>query len=328
MVCQIIDLFKDENIQMVYCSHDGQIREKLKEKKITFYPMSKLSFLELSKVIKEFQPDIIHAHDIRASVIATIFSCKIKVISHIHGNHEDMRKVCMKSLLFLLASIGLKKIIWVSNSAYNQYKLKSLIENKSMVLYNIINIDRLYERLFLDQNTYEYDVVYLGRLSYPKNPLRLITVLKLLVTNTTNIKIAIIGDGVLLDETKDYANKLGILENITFLGFVDNPLKILAESKVLIMTSIYEGTPMCALEAMALGVPIVSTPTDGMIDLILDNYNGFLSDNNTVLADKLKEIIEDSNLQRRLSSNTKEKIKKINDLEEYKFNINRAYFNI
>ena len=41
---------------------------------------------------------------------------------------------------------------------------------------------------------------------------------------------------------------------------------MLHDSKVMLMTSLWEGTPMCAVEAMALGVPIVTTPTDGLCD--------------------------------------------------------------
>lgn len=44
---------------------------------------------------------------------------------------------------------------------------------------------------------------------------------------------------------------------------------------MMIMTSLWEGTPMCALEALAMGIPIVSTPVDGLCDLIENGKNGF-----------------------------------------------------
>ena len=49
---------------------------------------------------------------------------------------------------------------------------------------------------------------------------------------------------------------------------MSNPLRLLECSKVMIMTSKYEGLPMTVLEAMALGVPLVSTPVDGLKDII------------------------------------------------------------
>ena len=93
------------------------------------------------------------------------------------------------------------------------------------------------------------------------------------------------------DETIGLAQEYDLLDNVEFLGFQSNPLKMLYDSKVMVMTSRWEGTPMCVLEAMALGVPIVSTPVDGLKDLIKNGENGYLSDDDEVLADKICEIV-------------------------------------
>ncbi|MDO4568696.1 MAG: glycosyltransferase family 4 protein [Clostridia bacterium] len=74
--------------------------------------------------------------------------------------------------------------------------------------------------------------------------------------------------------------------------------KLLHDAQVMIMTSDHEGTPMVALEAMALGVPIVSTPTDGLKDLIDDGRTGFLADDDSVLAGRLIELSEDEQLRK------------------------------
>ena len=71
VVCQIIGMMKDEpDVEMRYCSPDGQIREALAEREITFAPISELSVSEVKRAIKETKPDIIHAHDMRASFVA------------------------------------------------------------------------------------------------------------------------------------------------------------------------------------------------------------------------------------------------------------------
>ena len=73
VVCQIIKMFENDNaLTMAYCSRDGQIRSSLEEKNIKFYPINDLNVAEVKRVINEYKPNIIHAHDMRASVIAAI----------------------------------------------------------------------------------------------------------------------------------------------------------------------------------------------------------------------------------------------------------------
>ena len=101
VVCQIINMFdSDKDIMMAYCSPDGKIKEKLQEKKIDFLPLNKLNYSSIKKAIMDFEPDIIHAHDIKATIYASLFSKKCKIISHVHGNSIDMRKNIFKIVAF------------------------------------------------------------------------------------------------------------------------------------------------------------------------------------------------------------------------------------
>ena len=82
---------------------------------------------------------------------------------------------------------------------------------------------------------------------------------------------------------------------------------------------------MCALEAMALGTPVVSTPSDGMKDLIEDGINGYLHDDDEVLAEKLLKIMNDPDHRRMLSENTMKKFAQINDAPAYQAAIAACY---
>ena len=75
---------------------------------------------------------------------------------------------------------------------------------------------------------------------------------------------------------------------------------------------------MCALEAMALGTPVVSTPSDGMKDLIDDGINGYLTDDDTVMAEKLLTIMNDADHRNALGQQAQNKFSKINDAPKYK----------
>lgn len=328
VVCQIIGMMREEkNIEMIYSSRDGQIREVLEERNITFAPIRELTVKEVKRVIEEQQPDIIHAHDMRASFIVALACGKIPLISHIHNNAFDSRGISKKSIAYFYAGLKAKHIFWVSDSSFEGYAFHRFLEKKSTVLYNIINIEELYDKMHKDLKEYDYDVVYLGRLTHQKNPQRLISILKIVIENFPGIKIAIIGTGDLEDETKRLVKECGLLNNISFLGFQSNPLKILHDSKVMIMSSRWEGTPMCALEAMALGVPIVSTPVDGLKDIVRSGENGYLSDDDNELANKILLVVKNKEIHKKWSEQIFVDAKQINDIEKYRSEILQTYKN-
>ena len=82
---------------------------------------------------------------------------------------------------------------------------------------------------------------------------------------------------------------------------------------------------MCALEAMALGTPIVSTPSDGMKDLLTDGVSGYLTDDDERMAQVLLKIMTEPEHRQMLSENAKQTFAKINDAPKYKQTIESCY---
>jgi len=326
VVCQIIKMLDNHpDIEMVYSSRDGQIREALAEKQIKFAPMTKLCAKELKRVIKEEKPDVIHAHDMRASFVAARVCGKIPLISHIHNNAVNSRGVSAKSILYWFAAKKAKHIFWVSKSSYEGYAFHKSFAKKSTVLYNVIDVDELYKKMQTDTNEYDYDVVYVGRLGYPKNPKRMVEVLSSVVKKRPQTKAAVVGVGDSLEEIKEIAAQRGADKNIDFLGYKTNPLKIMYNAKLMIMTSIYEGTPMVALEALALGLPIVSTPVDGLKDLIVDEKNGLLVDDDGKMCEFIEKVLNDKAFADELSAYAKEQSVKLNDISKYRDTLLKVY---
>lgn len=327
VVCQIIKSFhRDADVEMVYCSPDSEIvRKMLAEQNVTYLPISEMSTKELGRVIREQKPDLIHAHDMRASFFSALCCGSIPLVSHIHNNAYDARGLSAKTVGYLLAGFKAKQILWVSNSAYEGYAFHKLFAGKSRVLYNIIDTEQIFEKKAADENTYNYDMIYVGRLTFQKDPQRLMRLCARLKESKPDLSVAIVGTGELEAEAKQLCVELGIQDNVRFLGFQSNPIKMVYDSRAMILTSRWEGTPMCALEAMALGTPIVSTPSDGMMDLIDDAVTGYLTDDDGVMAEKLLKIMSDPMLRQELSENGKKKFALINDAPKYKEAIAACY---
>ena len=325
VVCQIIHAFQGE-VEMVYCSPESDIVRKMVEAQgVTYLPMKTMSVSELSRVIREQKPDLIHAHDMRAGFFSALCCGNIPLVSHIHNNAYDARGLSPKTVGYLLAGFRAKHIFWVSQSSFDGYAFHKLFARKSSVLYNVIDTDEIYTKLSQNSNTYDYDLIYVGRLTYQKNPQRLLRLCARLKESKLDLKVAIVGTGELEEELKALSQELNLEDTVHFLGFQPNPIKMVACSKAMILTSRWEGTPMCALEAMALGTPVVSTPSDGMKDLLTDGVSGYLTESDEQMAKDLLKIFAQPEHRQLLAENARKKFDSLNDGEAYKRAIANAY---
>ena len=326
VACQIINMIKDEpGIEMFYCSREGSIREHLKTEEISFIPIADMTPRIIRNVLKEYKIDVVHAHDMRAGFVAACACGQLPLISHIHNNAVDSRTITPKTLAYFFAACKARHIFWVSTEAMEGFVFRNLFKKKSEVLRNILDPARLHARVAEDANEYAFDVVYLGRMSDEKNPKRLVNVFAEVVKQMPNAKLAMIGDGILFEEVKELAESLQVSNNIQFFGFQKNPYKIVQSAKVMLMTSRWEGLPMCALEAMELGIPVVSTPTDGLKALIKDGENGYLAETDTELAKRVIEILQNEELQLRLSLDSVKISREQNNLTRYRESLMRQY---
>ena len=323
---QIINMMRnDEDLEMVYSSCDGQIREALLERNIAFAPMSDITLREVKRVINEQKPDIIHAHDRTASILAALASNKIPIVVHMHVNNNKGFTCFIKNSIWTILSFKYKHIFWVADSAFNNFQFRRFVSKKSQILYNVIDEKSLWDRTAEDKNKYHYDIVYIGRLSYQKDPERLMHIFQKVCEKKPDVQIAVIGEGDYSDYVTDFILNNHLDQCINYLGYRNNPLKILHDSKVLVMTSRFEGTPIIAIEAQLLGVPVISTPVDGMKKLIINGQNGFLSNDDDELIYHIMDIITNTKLQQSLATRSKEMSLQYSDVKEFRRNICLAY---
>ena len=319
VACNIIKELNSK-YDICYCSPKGNVSEKLKDYSIKYIGIKRMSYHEIKKAVDDFKPDIIHAHDNKATVFASFFYKKCKIISHIHGNNKIMNTKNIKSMIFNYISHNISKFIWVSNSAFNDYYYSDKIKDKSLILYNVIDDSEIYKKVKDYKVTKDYDLIYLGRLGYPKNPVRLLQIIEIIKSKNKNIRLAIVGDGEERVNLEKIVAEKKLEKNVEFFGYQKNPFPILFKSKIMIMTSLYEGTPMCALEAQALGKPIVATPVDGLKDIIKNGYNGYLVSDNNEFAEKINKL-----LKMDLSENVLKSFKEKNNIKKYIDTIEKLY---
>lgn len=140
-----------------------------------------------------------------------------------------------------------------------------LKENKIKVIYNFYDIEKINE-LAKEEIEEKYihifnnpTIITAGRLSKQKGQWHLIRAFKWVKKEVPDAKLVILGQG----ELKNYLQKLVIdleLESdVYFLGFQKNPFKYIAKSTIYVLPSLYEGFPNALCEAMACGIPVISS---------------------------------------------------------------------
>lgn len=327
VVCDIIERFRgDADVEMAYASPDGEIAEALAARGIRFFPMKKPTPLSLRKIISVYRPDVLHAHDVRAGVASSCFSIPCKVVSTIHVNTPAMRKKTAKARLYRRAAKHFSRIFWVNRTAMTEFIFAEDVAEKSCHFPNIIDTEAVRGRAAADPASYPYAGVYLGRFEEQKDPYRLMRLFAGIANRCPDARFAAVGSGRMLAETIAYADTLGISDRIDFLGYLENPYKLLSCARFLLMCSRFEGLPLSSLEAGALGVPVVAAKTDGLSEAVEDGKTGFLSDDDEVLAERAASLILDDTLYASMHAAAYRRAEEINDGKAYKAALRRTYF--
>jgi len=132
--------------------------------------------------------------------------------------------------------------------------------------------------------------IFAGRLTPQKNPALALHALALL---DFPVRLLVLGEGPLLAKLQTHVQALGLAENVTYAGFQTNPLPWIARAACLLSTSRYEGLGNVLIEALALGVPVISTDCPhGPSEILLGGQIGALVPVGE--ADKLAQAITET----------------------------------
>ena len=120
-------------------------------------------------------------------------------------------------------------------------------------------------------------------------------------------KLMMVGEGPEKEKAENLCDKLGISEQVVFLGNSNEIDKILCFSDLFLLPSRSESFGLAALEAMASGVPVISTNTGGLPEVNKQGFSGFLSDVNDVedMSANAIKILSDLNNLEKFKQNAK-----------------------
>lgn len=209
-------------------------------------------------------------------------------------------------------------------------------ENKINVIYKGVEKDKYLNPKIDNDIKKEFNiqedeilVANIGSLCRQKAQQYLLRAIPRVVKNHTSVKFIIIGEGEKEKEFKQLAKDLNIEEKVIFTGFRNDIPSILKQIDFMAHTAIYEGgAPWVILEAMMVGVPIVSTEALTIPEFVIDGETGYIAENRNSddIADKILKMINNKNRDKfgkRAAEIAKKNYtfeKSIDDIEEKIFN--------
>jgi glycosyltransferase involved in cell wall biosynthesis len=234
---------------------------------------------KLASVILSLNPDIIHTH---LSAIAYIcFAKALKRFPVFHTIHNEAGKENNPIYRALLKHRIKQKwnIHLVGISAKIGLGIKEIYKIDPVIINNGISL-----RKVEDSIPKEYRFVTCGRLGAQKNYTRLIQAFCYYRGKGGTGRLLIIGDGDEKTLLMNKAKELNLESEIVFYGYSCDPLPLVESGSIFVLTSNYEGNPIVILEAMSLGLPILSTNVGGISDVV-SNKNAILLPRNSCYQD-------------------------------------------
>ncbi len=320
--CQIIEN-SSSDFDHIYVTKDGPIVDELIKRQINYELISKMNVREIRRIIKKTKPKLIHSHDFTPSFISSLSSGKIPIISHIHQNPEWLKKINIKSFIFLLSSLKAKKILIVSESIEKEYIFSKIIRKKIICVENPISCDRILEKCNINDKK-KFDFCCVGRVEDVKNPYLFIQIIKKIKQKKKNIRAVWVGSGSLLDDLNEIVEIEHLQQNIQFVGFSDNPYQYLAKSKIFLLCSKYEGFGLVAFEALTLGLPCIVSNVGGLKNIV-DNDCGHLCSTVDEYVNELEMLIENSDIYNKKSTKAKLKAKQLENYSSYFNKLDKLY---
>ena len=273
----------------------------------------------LRKIIRDESVDLIQSHLLGTNVYCSLVGLLTgkPVIATFHGVVDIGENERLKGLKFAALNAGARRIVAVTDSLLEDIMARTTLKkNKTTVIYNGIDtaafIRTRSNSLREKYGWHEDDIIIgsLGNIRPAKGYDILLQAAALLKNSSQTYRFVIAGQGKgkLFDSLLALRKELGLEDKVIFHGFTDDAADFLASVDFFLSSSISEGLPLSAIQAMVAKLPMIATRCGGYEGLITDRENGVLTEvgSPAAIAESIEMLAADSALQSKLGANAKE----------------------
>lgn len=277
------------------------------------------AYKALKAILKAEKFDLIHCHTPTASVLTRIVARKARkngsiVMYTCHGFHFHNASSKKNWMLYYPIERALSRccdyIVTINREDYNRAQTfhcdnVRYIPSVGVDINRIRNlkIDKLQKKKELGIPSDKILIISAGELIERKNHEVIIRALAKL--NNPDIYYAIAGKGPLKDHLTNLIHDLGLSDRVFLLGFRTDIIELYHAADISALPSKIEGLGVAGVEAMAAGIPLVSSNVHGILDYVIDGKTGYAIRPHDVdgYAAALKKLVEDPELRESMRKN-------------------------
>jgi glycosyltransferase involved in cell wall biosynthesis len=282
----LVTLFQNESEDTFYSSVPEYVTvHKFNFKGFTDYR----SWRQLFKFMKCLKPEVVWTHlyfsNTLFRVLRLVFNYKVISVEH----NTYVNRTFAQRLVNTFLALFTYKIVAVSQFvADHTAKYEHISTRKFVVIHNGVKVDTLKtgalntdkERTLasLGLKPEHKLIINVGQLIYQKNQELLIESFAHLVKNQPSCRLLILGEGSQRIQLEALVDRLGLSETVFLPGIKRNVAEYMACSDFFVLASRFEGFPIVAIEALACGLPIISTPVSASNVYVHEGKNGYICD--------------------------------------------------
>ena len=304
----------DVEVISMYPRQGHPFEKKIEEAGIPIHYMDKQghasldAMIRLWKCLSRMKPDVVHTHLYAAFyALPWVLTHRAKQVHTIHTKPDEEFSGFLRKVLRAFSRLG--KLRFVVISKVNQQIACEAFHcgpEEYPCVNNPVEIERFYSG---EKDPESVTFVSVGRLNYWKNFSLALRAIQKVLSEIPNARLVIVGDGELAGDLCREAEELGVAQKVTFAGEQSKPEDFLARADVYLLTSHVEGLPLSVLEAMAAGLPVISTNVGGMPDLVKENGVLVADDDLQALVHEMIRFARDSGLRQRCGEISRQMVK-------------------
>lgn len=277
-----------------------------------------LHIFRLLKYLKKY--DIVHTHNTACQLFGAICSllCSVVYYTTEHTTSNRRRDWRWYKPIDKWMYTRYYKIICISDQALRSLEDFHGKNDKNIVIYNGINLDKYMKPIKNITNNKEFIITMIAGFRYQKDQDTLIRALSLLPENYT---LWLIGDGERRQELENLVISLSLENRVIFLGIRNDIPYLLEQTDIVVLSSHFEGLSLSSIEGMASGRPFIASDVNGLREIVNGNGVLFSHSDEKSLASEIKILCENPKRYKQIATACQAKAK------QYDINIMTQKYN-